>query len=84
MLTDMTKNRSLRMAFGVTLLALVALIVAFNVVNLAEAFGSGPPYHGRTTNMDKWSNPLPVLAVIDALGVLAIAAYLYFFLKLKQ
>ena len=74
----MTKNRSLRIAFGVTLLVLVALIVAFNVVNLTEAFGSGPPYYDRTTNMDKWSNPLPVLAAVDALGVFAIAAVFYF------
>ena len=74
----MTKNRSLRIAFGVTLLVLVALIVAFNVVNLTEAFGSGPPYYDRTTNMDKWSNPLPVLAAVDALGVFAIAAFFYF------
>jgi hypothetical protein len=74
----MTKNRSLRIAFGVALLVLVVLIVAFNVVNLSEAFGSGPPYYGRTTNMDKWSNPLPVLAGVDLLGVFAVAAYWYF------
>ncbi|SDR41207.1 hypothetical protein SAMN05443245_5679 [Paraburkholderia fungorum] len=68
----------LRIALGVALLALVALIVVFNVLNFGEAFGSGPPYYGRTTNMDKWSNPLPVLAAVDALGILAIAAYMYF------
>ena len=79
----MTKNRSLRIAFGVTLLVLVALIVALNVVNLTEAFGSGPPYYDRTTNMDKWSNPLPVLAAVDALGVFAVAAFCYL-LKRKR
>ncbi|CAN7244090.1 hypothetical protein LJR230_000879 [Trinickia sp. LjRoot230] len=72
------KNRSVRIAFGVALLLLVVLIVAFNAVNLTEAFGDGPPYYGRTTNMDKWSNPLPVLAGVDAVGVLVIAAYVYF------
>ncbi len=66
------------MALGAGLLVLVLLIVAFNAINLTEAFGNGPPYYGRTTNMDKWSNPLPVLAGVDALGVLAIAAYMYF------
>lgn len=58
-------------------LELMVLIVAFNAINLTEAFGNGPPYYGRTTNMDKWSNPLPVLVGVDTLGVLAIAAYVY-------
>ena len=31
-----------------------------------EAYGAGPPYYGRTTNMDKWTSPLPTLT---ALGV---------------
>ena len=74
----MAKNRSVRIALGVGLLVLVGAIVAFNAINLSEAFGNGPPYYGRTTNMDKWSNPLPVLAGVDALGVLAIAVYVYF------
>ncbi|RDU97988.1 hypothetical protein [Trinickia dinghuensis] len=74
----MAKNRSVGIIVGVALLALIALIVAFNVINLNEAFGGGPPYYGRTTNMDKWSNPLPVLAAIDALALLLIAAYAYF------
>lgn len=74
----MAKNRSVRIALGVGLLVLVGAIVAFNATNLSEAFGEGPPYYGRTTNLDKWSNPLPVLAGVDAFGVLAIAAYVYF------
>ncbi len=68
----------MRIALGAALLALVVLIVAFNAVNLTEAFGNGPPYYGRTTNMDKWSNPLPVLAGVDTIGILVIAAYVYF------
>jgi len=79
----MAKNRSVRIASGAGLLVLVGAIVAFNAINLTEAFGNGPPYYGRTTNMDKWSNPLPVLAGVDALGVLAVAAYVYF-LRRKQ
>lgn len=74
----MAKNRLVRIAFGVALLIVVVLIVTFNAINLSEAFGNGPPYYGRTTNMDKWSNPLPVLAGVDLLGVLAVASYLYF------
>ena len=77
MRTNMAKNRSVRIAVGAGLLVLVVAIVAFNAINLTEAFGNGPPYYGRTTNIDKWSNPLPVLAGVDAVGVLAIAGYVY-------
>jgi hypothetical protein len=53
---------------------LIAVIagVWFNYVSLNEAYGSGPPYYSRTTNMDKWVNPLPVLIPLNVvvLGVL--------------
>jgi hypothetical protein len=74
----MAKNLPVRIALGVALLALVVLTVAFNVINFGEAFSDGPPYYGRTTNMDKWSNPLAILGAVDALGVLVIAACIYF------
>lgn len=47
---------------SVALLTLgIALVVAFlNAEVYSEYFGDGPPYFARTTNMDKWSNPLPV------------------------
>jgi hypothetical protein len=45
---------------------LLAGVAWLNFTNLAEAYGSGPPYYGRTTNMDKWGDPVPVLLVIDA------------------
>jgi hypothetical protein len=74
----MAKKRLMRTGLGVALVVLGVLIAAFNVINLSEAFGSGPPYYGRMTNMDKWSNPVPALAAVDALGVLLVAAYFYF------
>jgi hypothetical protein len=77
-ITNMAKNRPARFLLGVALLALAGSIIAFNVININEAFGDGPPYYGRTTNMDKWFNPLPVLATVDSLGVLVIAACIYF------
>jgi hypothetical protein len=41
---------------------------------LMEAYGSGAPYYGRTTNMDKWDHPLPFVAVVlAAAGVLSYA-----------
>ena len=60
------------------LLVLVLLVGAFNLLNLNEAYGNGPPYYSRTTNMDKWVDPLPTLAAVDAFTVLIVVAALYF------
>lgn len=53
-------------------LLLAAAWINFNI--LTEAYGAGPPYYSRTTNMDKWTNPLPYLIAIDiaVLGLTAI------------
>jgi len=40
--------------------------------NIAGAFGSGPPYFSRTTNMDKWQNPIPYLIGLDVLVLVAV------------
>ena len=45
----------------------------YNVVTWQEAFGSGPPYYDRSTNMDKWSNPLPSLVGVDLVATLLLA-----------
>ena len=42
--------------------------------SLREAYGSGPPYYGRTVNMDKWHNPIPGLLMLDGLALLMGAA----------
>ena len=46
----------------------------YNYISLIEAYGRGPSYYARTTNMDKWSNPLPVLIFVDVL--LVVISYL--------
>lgn len=74
----MASNQSLHWLIGGVITALVLVIAAFNFVNLVEAFGSGPPYYGRTTNMDKWSNPVPMLVVVDLLGLVAIGGYVWY------
>nr|WKF59773.1 hypothetical protein HUO10_004284 [Paraburkholderia busanensis] len=71
------KQRIIVAFLSVTVLVTGGLVIAFNVLNLQEAYGSGPPHFSRTTNMDKWTNPFPVLGVIDAIAVLLIASYLY-------
>jgi hypothetical protein len=58
---------------SVVLLAFVVAIAALNVINLNEAYGSGEPYYSRTTNMDKWTDPLPALATVDGAAVLLVA-----------
>jgi hypothetical protein len=50
-------------------LAILAAVAYVNYINLAEAFGAGPPHYGRTTNMDKWADPIPFLLAVDAAAV---------------
>ncbi|MDH5547368.1 MAG: hypothetical protein OEZ43_17425 [Gammaproteobacteria bacterium] len=54
----------------IALLLLSGFIIYINAASLFEAYGSGPPYFSRTTNMDKWVNPLPTLAVLDIIFVI--------------
>ncbi|MEQ1622277.1 MAG: hypothetical protein ABL919_12795 [Methylococcales bacterium] len=60
-----------RTGIGILLLASAALIllaaVYLNYDAIDEAYGAGPPYYSRSTNMDKWTNPLPVLFLGDVL-----------------
>lgn len=45
---------------------------------LSEAYGGGPPHYGRTTNMDKWENPWPLLLGMDLVALVAV----YFIFRL--
>ncbi|KZE17710.1 MULTISPECIES: hypothetical protein [Sphingomonas] len=53
---------------------LAALMVAgavwISADMLNEAYGAGPPYYGRTVNMDKWTSPWLALVAIDSLVLL--------------
>ena len=63
-----------RKNWAVVLLTLALMVLtgaAFvNYEALTEAYGAGPPYYSRTTNMDKWSDPLPELIAGDAIALL--------------
>jgi hypothetical protein len=63
-------TRAMRTLFCTAALLVLVGVIAFNAANLWEAFGSGPPYFSRTTNMDKWANPLPTLITVDSVAVL--------------
>jgi len=60
----------------VSAVVLLTGVAWLNVVNLAEAYGDGPPYYGRTTNMDKWSDPVPVLLLVDAVALTLVGVLL--------
>ena len=55
-------------------LGFLAFVSWLSYDSLNDAFGSGPPYYSRTTNMDKWSNPVPGLLMLDGLALLIGAA----------
>lgn len=46
---------------------LVALVAYITIDSIIGNFGDGPPYYGRTTNMDKWEDPVPTLLAINIL-----------------
>jgi hypothetical protein len=51
-------------------------IAWLNIDSLNAFYGSGPPYYSRTTNMDKWENPLPYIFMVDGI---TFAVWLVFF-----
>lgn len=61
-------------ALGCASVALLLAAAWINLNILTEAYGAGPPYYSLTTNMDKWTNPLPYLISLDiaVLGLTAI------------
>lgn len=62
-------RRALRRA---AIFAVLAGTLWLNLAVLAEAYGAGPPFYGRTTNMDKWASPWPWLAPIDLVAGVAV------------
>ncbi len=57
----------------VSSLAMVSGLAAVNIAIWTEHYGSGPPYFGRTVNLDKWTSPVSTMLLLNA-GVLAIVA----------
>ena len=71
----MTSPQPSSIAYGVTqsLLLVVALCCfASSGFVCSEAYGDGPPYYGRTTNMDKWSSPMLQLVILSGVGLAAL------------
>ena len=58
---------SVLMVVTAAAIVIALALVSYQILN--ETFGSGPPYYGRTTNMDKWTDPVPGLLAIDGIGL---------------
>jgi hypothetical protein len=60
-----------RTAYSLLFMCIVLfMFVAYmNIDAIVGAYGNGPPYYGRTTNMDKWENPIPTLVVLDIFSI---------------
>ncbi len=71
--------RSVIVTIGILIVVTCTYI---NYINLVEAFGSGPPYFDRTTNMDKWSNPIPFLVLLDIAVIIILGGLIWFFAKI--
>lgn len=69
----MSSGRALRACVALLLLGAVAWV---SYASLSEAYGTGPPFYSRTTNMDKWEDPWPLVLGLDA-GAIIVAALLF-------
>jgi hypothetical protein len=72
---------------GVCLVLAAALVgfLAWQTYDIiGEAYGPGPPYYGRTTSMDKWTDPMPGLAAVDLVGLGIAGALLYVGLRSRR
>jgi hypothetical protein len=65
-------------------MALLGVVGWINYENLEEAYGSGPPHYGRTTNMDKWSDPRPALLILDAVTLIVCGGLVFIGVRLMQ
>jgi hypothetical protein len=77
----MTSTRAVKKIGWAAVAVIIAASAFFDYRVLNEAYGSGPPYYGRTVNMDKWESPLPALLIIQ---VIAFAAAILIFLAERR
>lgn len=60
---------------GVALPVYILPVRAFNAIDLNCACGGGPPCCARATDMNKWTNPLPLPGIVGGAMSVATAAY---------
>lgn len=69
----MSTRGAASISFFAVLISLLGMALYLNYVSFEEAYGGGPPYYGRTTNMDKWQDPVPDLVLSDGVVIVACA-----------
>lgn len=62
-----------RLALAVSIPTIVVLVAGINLYWIDVAFGDGPPYYSRTTNMDKWADPRWVLIPLDIVAAIVVS-----------
>jgi hypothetical protein len=67
-------RRSLLLLAALSAIVVIAVCALHTRATYLEYYGDGPPYYGRTTNMDKWQSPMTELVVSNALGLAWLAA----------
>jgi hypothetical protein len=70
-------RRPLGVAMIILAVLLLAVVAFVNYEALTEAYGAGPPYYSRSTNMDKWRDPLPELLLADVVVALVAGGLLW-------
>lgn len=70
-------RRSFPLLAALAVLGVLAVCALRTRAIYLEYYGDGPPYYGRTTNMDKWQSPLFELVVTNALGLAGLALLAY-------
>jgi hypothetical protein len=72
-----TSGRTWRVSLLTALIATTVAVCAWASTRVwDEAYGAGPPYYGRTTNMDKWEDPRSQLLWLNGSGLMLVAALL--------
>lgn len=71
------RARSVAILMFVLAILLLAGVAFATYEALAEAYGAGPPYYSRTTNMDKWSDPLPDILFADIIAAAVAGVFVW-------
>ena len=76
-------NGAWRLAIACTTAALLIAGLYADYLIITEYYGDGPPYYGRTVNMDKWRDPMPFLALANIILVIVVGIGLKYTKKLR-
>jgi hypothetical protein len=73
-----------QLLFAGLIAAVISVCVWASTSVWDEAYGAGPPYFNRTTNMDKWQDPSAQLLRLNGIGLLIVTALAMAILRLRR